>query len=93
MSQKMNCWEIKKCGREIGGANVDDLGVCLTATYSEYNGINGGRNGGRVCWAITGTLCNGNVSGTLAEKQSYCTTCSFFRMVIQEVDSESAVLI
>ncbi|MGD0283853.1 MAG: two-CW domain-containing protein, partial [Dissulfurispiraceae bacterium] len=24
----MNCWEFKKCGREMGGVNIEQLGVC-----------------------------------------------------------------
>lgn len=84
MSLKRNCWELKKCGREIGGVNVDELGVCLTSTYTEFNGLNGGLNGGRVCWAIADSLCNGNISGTFAEKQTYCTSCSFYRTVMEE---------
>lgn len=85
MSFKQSCWEFKKCGREPGGANADELGVCLTATYTAFNGLNDGKNGGRVCWAITGSLCNANVSGTIAEKQIYCTACSFYKMVMEEV--------
>ncbi|MFH1294085.1 MAG: two-CW domain-containing protein [Pseudomonadota bacterium] len=25
---KTNCWEHKKCGRKVGGAKVQELGVC-----------------------------------------------------------------
>jgi hypothetical protein len=84
MSVKLNCWEFKKCGREPGGAQADKLGVCLTSTYAEYDGLNEGKNGGRVCWAISGPSCNSNVRGSFAEKQSYCMACGFYRMVIEE---------
>ena len=33
---KKNCWEYKKCGREVGGAKVKDLGVCPAATNSKF---------------------------------------------------------
>jgi len=92
MFLKLNCWEFKKCGREPGGVNADEHGVCLTATYTAYNGLNNGRNGGRVCWAITGSLCNGNASGTFAEKQKYCMVCNFYKSVVEE-ELESEVLI
>jgi len=85
MSEKLNCWEYTKCGREPGGANVDERGVCLTATYSQYDGINGGKNGGRVCWAVSGTLCNGNVQGSIAEKQVYCNSCEFYQKLLEEI--------
>jgi len=25
---KLNCWEFMKCGREVGGKNVKELGIC-----------------------------------------------------------------
>ena len=84
MSLKLNCWEYKKCGRESGGARVNELGVCRTAIYAEFNGLNGGKNGGRVCWAISGPSCNSNVRGSFAEKQSYCMACGFYRTVLEE---------
>jgi hypothetical protein len=27
-AKKLNCWEVKKCGREPGGVKVKELGVC-----------------------------------------------------------------
>lgn len=39
---KMNCWQVKECGREVGGAKADELGVCPGATESRMQGINGG---------------------------------------------------
>ena len=59
----LNCWEAKKCERQPGGAKVSELGVCPVTTTSKVNGVNGGKNGGRVCWAIAGTLCGGKVQG------------------------------
>ena len=74
----MNCWEVKKCGREPGGAKANEFGVCPAATETKINGINGGKNGGRACWAIAGTLCGGKVQGTFASKLSNCITCEFY---------------
>jgi len=48
------------------------------------NGINGGKNGGRCCWAIAGTLCFGIVHGTFAQKIRNCMDCSFFWSVADE---------
>jgi hypothetical protein len=47
---KMNCWQVKKCGREPGGGNEAQLGVCPAATETALQGVNGGKNGGRACW-------------------------------------------
>jgi len=40
--------------KRTGGKNVEEFGVCLTSIHTQFNGINGGKNGGRVCWAIQG---------------------------------------
>ena len=84
MSIKMNCWEVKKCGRQPGGAKTDELGIYPEATEAQCNGLNQGRNAGRICWAIAGTLCGGKVQGSYAHKLSNCMTCDFYKSVSQE---------
>lgn len=61
---KLNCWQVKKCGREPGGAKTAELGICPAAAEVALSGTNGGKNGGRACWAIAGTLCGGKVQGS-----------------------------
>lgn len=78
---KLNCWEFKNCGREEGGENTDEFGVCPAATESRLNGINNGRNGGRSCWVIAGTLCDSWVQGTAADKLTMCRECEFYKSV------------
>jgi len=46
----LNCWEVKKCGREFGGIKSQELGVCPASIQSKVDGINHGKNGGRACW-------------------------------------------
>jgi hypothetical protein len=82
--EKLNCWEDKNCGREPGGRNVHDLGVCPVAVLVAADGINGGKNGGRACWAVAGTLCGGEVKATLARKLGDCLKCDFFKRVVRE---------
>ncbi len=84
MGLKQNCWELKRCGREPGGAKVAELGACPAATDTSGDGVNEGRNGGRICWAVAGTLCGGKVQGSYAEKKTSCMTCDFFRLVKEE---------
>ncbi len=81
---KTNCWDFKRCGREPGGPNAAHLGVCPASTEQRTTGINGGKNGGRSCWALTGTLCGGAVQGTFAAKLANCTACDFYSAVQRE---------
>jgi hypothetical protein len=80
----LNCWDVKKCGRQPGGAKVAELGVCPAAVEQRLNGANSGKNGGRACWAIAGTLCGGKVQGSFAAKLANCTACEFFQTVQRE---------
>lgn len=84
MDQKLNCWEYKNCGREPGGAKVSELGVCPAAIDTPSNGLNGGSNAGRICWALAGTLCGGQVQGTFAQKRRSCVQCDFYQKVKEE---------
>ena len=85
---KLNCWEYKKCGREPNGANVAELGVCPATIEIRANGMNGGINGGRVCWSVAGTLCEGMVQGTYASKLGFCLKCDFCRLVLEEEQTQ-----
>jgi signal transduction histidine kinase len=85
--KKKNCWEVKMCGREPGGANAAEPGVCPAATETRINDVNGGRNGGRTCWAVAGTMCGGKVQGTYASKIASCRACDFFQSVHQDLVS------
>lgn len=80
----LNCWEMKKCGREPGGSKSAELGICPAAVADAVNGLNNGKNGGRVCWAVTGTLCGGQVQGTFATKVANCMQCDFYKLVSTE---------
>ena len=81
---KKNCWEMKKCGRESGGIKVSEFGVCPAAEDKSSDGINSGRNGGRLCWAVAGTFCGGKVQGDFAQKQVSCMACEVFKTVKSE---------
>ena len=75
---KMNCWEFKKCGRELNGLKSKELGVCPASTSEEKNETNNGKNAGRICWRVAGTLCGGKVQGTFAQKATNCSKCDFY---------------
>ncbi len=82
--KKFNCWEYKKCGREEGGVHTHDLGICPAAVEGKLDGVHGGRNGGRSCWVLAGTLCKGEIQGTFAQKYKNCEICDFYKMVKDE---------
>jgi hypothetical protein len=46
--------------------------------------MNSGKNGGRACWALTGTLCGGQVQGTFSMKLENCLACEFYALVATE---------
>jgi hypothetical protein len=75
---KQNCWEFKKCGREAGGAKEKELGTCPAAVTRELDGTHGGKNAGRACWVVAGTMCGGKVQGTFATKYDNCAKCDFY---------------
>ena len=79
-----NCWEVKLCGREPGGTNARALGVCPAATEFRLHGTNSGRWGGRACWVVAGTMCQGDVQGTFAGKLEGCNECGFRQRVVRE---------
>lgn len=62
-----NCWEIRKCGREQGGARATELGVC--PAYPDR---------GHSCWLVAGTLCGDEVQGTFAPKELNCLKCEVY---------------
>jgi len=81
---KLNCWEYKKCGREPGGKNVNELGICPATADKRLDGTHNGKNFGRVCWILAGTYCKGEVQGTFAKKFGVCSKCEFYKLVQNE---------
>ena len=86
-SQKMNCWEYVGCGREMGGKNAHLSGVCRASMDTSADGINEGENGGRICWAVSGTFCGERMDGRYAKKILSCRSCDFFHKVRNEEGS------
>ncbi len=48
------------------------------------NGINGGKNAGRLCWLIAHTMCKGEAETTFAEMIKACGDCDFYKLVKEE---------
>jgi eukaryotic-like serine/threonine-protein kinase len=87
--KRINCWEYMKCGREAGGDKVTDLGVCIAASDTSYDGLNSGTCGGRICWAVAGTFCEGKIQGPFSEKRQTCLSCDFYKQVQEEEGIEN----
>ncbi len=77
-----NCWEYLKCGREPGGIAAEREGVCPAAISQDLDSVNGGRNGGRICWAVSGTNCQESTRGKCNAR--FCILCPFFNKVKKE---------
>ncbi len=60
---KIQCWEFMKCGRDM------DATIKCPA-YPHF---------GRICWVVAGTLCEGKVQGTFAQKYEDCRKCEFYQ--------------
>lgn len=81
---KLNCWEYKNCGREPGGKNVQQLGICPATQFEKLNGIHDGKNGGRACWIVSETLCKGEIQGSWGKKYKQCMECPFYKSVREQ---------
>ena len=76
---KVNCWEFKKCGRELGGKKSLEFGVCPASKEVRLHGVHHGKNAGRACWVVAGTLCGGEIQGTFGKKFKSCEQCDFYQ--------------
>ena len=81
---RLNCWEFKRCGRQLGGIHIQDLGRCPATLEERLDGVHDGVNAGRACWVVAGTLCRDEVQGTFAQKFSNCKECDFYAKVRDE---------
>ena len=79
------CWEFMQCGREPGGRCEAELGPCPVATEESFDGLNGGQNAGRICWAVAGTFCGEQAHGLYASRLVTCLACDFYQRVKAEV--------
>ncbi len=82
MTQKLNCWQFKNCGREKGGLLADVLGECPVSTMMKYDGTHGGRGAGRICWMVPLSTCR--KESTRLGLSQRCHACEFYRRVVYE---------
>ena len=81
---RLNCWQYRRCGREPGGENVSELGICNAALPSKNDLVNHGKNSGRICWTIADTKCDGEPTCKILDDINTCLTCEFLKYVTQQ---------
>lgn len=86
---KLNCWQFMGCRLEKRDGllcAIKGPGICPVLSEKNFDGVHGGINGGRACWIVSNTMCYGKTQGTYEEKYETCTTCDFYRSVLEEED-------
>ncbi|UCB44498.1 MAG: HAMP domain-containing histidine kinase [Spirochaetota bacterium] len=73
---KMNCWEYLLC--DYGPTSKNP---CSAAVDTTSEGVNNGKNAGRICWTLPDTLCFKKPMGKFDEKRDICFSCEFFQRV------------
>lgn|GEM_PF-392663 len=63
----LRCWEYKKCERQAGGRLASVLGTCPASAPAAED-----------CWLVAGTMCNGTIQGTYAQKYDSCIICDYY---------------
>ncbi len=95
MCDKLNCWEYMNCGMEPGGIFSKLYGPCPIPLKMRFDGINGGRGAGRICWEIMpGESRHANI--LCRNRRQSCQNCKFFLRVHSEeeeliVNSEAEI--
>ena len=83
MAKRLNCWEFNNCSMQSGDVNINASDICPVITNTSADGLNGGKNGGRICWAIAGTFADKS-KGIPAKNRFSCMTCDFFKLVEEQ---------
>lgn len=82
---KLNCWEFMKCGKEPVRDNGGKFETCPIASETLANGLNGGVNGGRICWVIAEVCCEHKVDPHNLQWKYSCFSCEFrFKVMTDE---------
>ena len=77
MIDKLNCWDFRKCCDKSMSHHASKSIVCPVKKELKANGLNGGINGGRICWVIMDSHCK-------KKAQSVCFQCEFRYKVMAE---------
>lgn len=81
------------CKREPGSEDCKEKGVCPAATDTSCDGLNNGKNAGRICWAVASAFCGDMIKDKFAQDPVSCMSCNFFKLVKQEEDADNFKLL
>ena len=85
MDRKYNCWEFMKCGKGQTDNNQGKSDICPIVFETSANGLNGGDNGGRICWIVATNGCKGKVKCFDLHREDSCFQCEFrYKVMIEE---------
>lgn len=79
--KRQNCWEFWEYDLRKSLTESPTCRKCPAVVDMRLDGVHGGRNAGRACWVVPGTLCGGELHGEYQEKKKTCMSCDFFRSV------------
>lgn len=80
---KKNCWEFMKCGRQYGGKESGGS-PCPASTTIRLDTVHGGKNAGRACWVIAGSMSGQAPVGKFTIINGNCSNCQFYLTVREE---------
>jgi CheY-like chemotaxis protein len=80
---KLNCWEFHGCDVEPLSDYVIDYRVCAATWTEELHGVHGGKNAGRACWAVVGSMSCGDRENICLHAVT-CEECDFYKAVMEE---------
>ena len=73
-----------KCGKRPGAKTAGEPGFCPVAAEAGANSLNGGFNGGRICWIIAEDCCGHEIKCSDLHQKDSCFSCEFRYKVTQE---------
>ncbi len=74
--EKTSCRPIKNQAEKTKRMNCWEFYTCPEERQQACPAFT--RKAGRSCWIVAGTLCGGQVQGTMAKKIGDCRMCDFY---------------
>jgi len=84
MNNKLNCWEFMKCGKGPDSAINNGADICPVASAVIADGLNGGENGGRICWIISENYFKNKIQCSENKVSHSCYACEFRYLVTMD---------
>ncbi len=79
--KRLNCWDYMGCSCHPDSGGSD---VCPVIDAKEFDGLNGGLNGGRYCWHVEDALCRMGSLELNRKEPLNCASCDFFYYVREQ---------